>query len=78
MRQLGVSADWARERFTMDDELSDTVKKVFIELFDNKLIFKEKRLINWDVKLQTAVSDLEVENKDVNGFLYFIKYPFKN
>ena len=77
MRQLGVSADWARERFTMDDELSDTVKKVFIELFDNKLIFKEKRLINWDVKLQTAVSDLEVENKDVNGFLYFIKYPFK-
>tara|TARA_Y100000590_G_scaffold55047_1_gene57600 strand:- start:1985 stop:4606 length:2622 start_codon:yes stop_codon:yes gene_type:complete len=77
MRQLGVSADWYRERFTMDDELSETVKKVFIDLFEKKMIFKEKRLINWDVKLQTAVSDLEVENKDVDGFLYFIKYPLK-
>ena len=77
MRQLGVSADWKRERFTMDDELSVTVKKVFIELFEKKLIFKEKRLINWDVKLQTAVSDLEVENKEVDGYLYYIKYPLK-
>ena len=77
MRQLGVSADWAREKFTMDDELSKTVRKVFIDLFEKKMIFKEKRLINWDIKLQTAVSDLEVENKNVNGFLYFLKYPLK-
>ena len=77
MRQLGVSADWSREKFTMDDELSKTVRKVFIDLFEKKMIFKEKRLINWDIKLQTAVSDLEVENKNVNGFLYFIKYPLK-
>ena len=77
MRQLGVSADWSRERFTMDDDLSKTVKKVFIDLFNKGMIYKEKRLINWDIKLQTAVSDLEVENKDVNGFLYYIKYPLK-
>ena len=77
MRQLGVSADWSREKFTMDSDLSRTVKKVFIDLFEKKMIFKEKRLINWDVKLQTAVSDLEVENKDIDGFLYFIKYPLK-
>ncbi len=77
MRQLGVSADWSRERFTMDNELSKTVRKVFIDLFEKKMIFKEKRLINWDIKLQTAISDLEVENKNVNGFLYFIKYPLK-
>ena len=77
MRQLGVSADLSREKFTMDDELSKTVRKVFIDLFEKKMIFKEKRLINWDIKLQTAVSDLEVEKKNVNGFLYFIKYPLK-
>ena len=77
MRQLGVSADWSRERFTMDDDLTKTVRKVFINLFEKKMIFKEKRLINWDIKLQTAVSDLEVENKNVSGFLYFIKYPLK-
>ena len=77
MRQLGVSADWSRERFTMDDDLSKTVREVFINLFEKKMIFKEKRLINWDIKLQTAVSDLEVENKNVNGYLYFIKYPLK-
>ncbi|PPR35576.1 MAG: Valine--tRNA ligase [Alphaproteobacteria bacterium MarineAlpha6_Bin3] len=78
MRQLGVSADWSRERFTMDKDLSETVKKVFIDLFEKKMIFKEKRLINWDIKLQTAVSDLEVENKNVSGFLYYINYPLKN
>ena len=77
MRQLGVSADWSRERFTMDDDLSKTVREVFINLFEKKMIFKEKRLINWDIKLQTAVSDLEVENKNVNGYLYFVKYPLK-
>ena len=77
MRQLGVSADWTREKFTMDDELTKTVRKVFIDLFEKKMIFKEKRLINWDIKLQTAVSDLEVENKNINGFLYFLKYPLK-
>ena len=77
MRQLGVSADWSRERFTMDDDLSKTVREVFIDLFEKKMIFKEKRLINWDIKLQTAVSDLEVENKNINGYLYFIKYPLK-
>ena len=78
MRQLGVSADWSRESFTMDKDLSETVKKVFIDLFEKKMIFKEKRLINWDIKLQTAVSDLEVENKNVSGFLYYINYPLKN
>ena len=62
----------------MDKDLSETVKKVFIDLFEKKMIFKEKRLINWDIKLQTAVSDLEVENKNVSGFLYYINYPLKN
>ena len=59
-KRLGSSADWSRNRFTMDDGLSDIVREIFISLYKNKLIYRGKRLVNWDIKLQTAVSDLEV------------------
>jgi valyl-tRNA synthetase len=75
LRRLGASADWSRERFTMDEGLSRAVLKVFVELYRQKLIYKDKRLVNWDPRLQTAVSDLEVENIEVKGNLWHIKYP---
>jgi valyl-tRNA synthetase len=75
LRRLGASADWSRERFTMDEGLSRAVLKVFVELYRQKLIYKDKRLVNWDPRLQTAVSDLEVENIEVKGHLWHIKYP---
>ena len=75
LRRLGSSADWSRERFTMDKGLSIAVKKVFVELYDQKIIYKDKRLVNWDPKLLTAISDLEVEQKEQDGFLWYIKYP---
>ena len=74
-KRLGSSADWSRNRFTMDDDLSDVVKKTFIQLYEEKLIYKGSRLVNWDIKLQTAVSDLEVLNKETEGYLYHLKYP---
>ncbi len=75
LKRLGASADWSRERFTMDEKLSLAVKKVFVELYNSKIIYKDKRLINWDPKLLTAISDLEVEQKESDGFLWHIKYP---
>lgn len=76
IRRLGSSVDWSRERFTMDEGLSNAVKEVFIRLYDEGLIYRGKRLVNWDVKLQTAISDLEVENRDEKGFMYHVRYPF--
>ncbi|MET0181982.1 MAG: valine--tRNA ligase, partial [Caulobacterales bacterium] len=75
LKRLGCSADWSRERFTMDEGLSDAVRKVFVRLFKEGLIYKDKRLVNWDPKLETALSDLEVENIEVKGNLWHIRYP---
>ena len=77
LRRLGASADWGRERFTMDEGLSRAVLKVFVELHKQGLIYKDKRLVNWDPRLQTAVSDLEVENLEIKGHLWHIKYPIE-
>ncbi|PKQ00232.1 MAG: valine--tRNA ligase, partial [Alphaproteobacteria bacterium HGW-Alphaproteobacteria-12] len=75
LRRLGASCDWSRERFTLDDGLSKAVLKVFVELYREGLIYRDKRLVNWDPKLQTAVSDLEVENIEVNGHFWHFRYP---
>ena len=74
MKTLGVSCDWSRERFTMDKGLSDAVLKVFVDLYDRDLIYKGKRIINWDPELKSAVSDLEVNSSEEDGFLWHIKY----
>jgi valyl-tRNA synthetase len=74
LRRLGASCDWSRERFTMDEGLSNAVRKVFVQLYKEKLIYKDKRLVNWDPKLLTAISDLEVVQKEVKGSLWYIKY----
>jgi len=76
--RLGASADWSRERFTMDPEMNRAVTKVFVELFKQGLIYKDKRLVNWDPRLQTAVSDLEVESIEIKGHLWHIKYPIED
>jgi valyl-tRNA synthetase len=78
LRRLGASADWSRERFTMDEGLSRAVVKVFVELYREGLIYKDKRLVNWDPRLQTAVSDLEVENIEMKGHLWYIRYPIED
>ena len=78
LRRLGASCDWSRERFTMDNGLSDAVIKVFVKLYNDGLIYKDKRLVNWDPKLKTAISDLEVDQKEVKGNLWYINYPFEN
>ncbi|MEJ5115370.1 valine--tRNA ligase [Erwinia billingiae] len=75
MRRLGNSVDWERERFTMDDGLSDAVKEVFVRLYKENLIYRGKRLVNWDPKLRTAISDLEVENRESKGSMWHIRYP---
>src|SRR3982751_2249882 len=75
MRRLGASCDWERERFTMDEGLSRTVTEVFVRLHEQGLIYRGKRLGNWDPVLQTAVSDLEVESKEEQGHLWHIRYP---
>jgi len=75
LRRLGCSADWSRERFTMDQGLSKVVRKVFVELYKEQIIYKDKRLVNWDPKLLTAISDLEVEQREEEGSLWHIKYP---
>jgi valyl-tRNA synthetase len=77
LRRLGASLDWPRERFTMDDGLSAAVRKVFVTLYREGLIYRDKRLVNWDPKLQTAISDLEVENLEVKGSLWYIRYPIE-
>ena len=75
LRYLGTTPDWQRERFTMDAGLSRAVKEVFIRLYRDGIIYKDTRLVNWDPKLQSAISDLEVENKDINGHLWHFRYP---
>ncbi|WP_193548463.1 valine--tRNA ligase [Azospirillum palustre] len=75
LRRLGASPDWPRERFTMDEGLSRAVRKVFVELHRQGLIYKDKRLVNWDPKLHTAISDLEVEQKEIKGNLWHFRYP---
>jgi len=78
LKKLGSSCDWSRERFTMDEGLSKSVIKVFVDLHKKKLIYKDLKLVNWDPVLQTAVSDLEVIQKEINGKLYYIKYGIKD
>lgn len=75
MRRLGNSVDWDRERFTMDKGFSNAVQEVFVRLFEEDLIYRGKRLVNWDPKLNTAISDLEVENKDKKGHMWHFRYP---
>ena len=75
LKKLGCSCDWSRSRFTMDDDMSKAVTKVFVALFNKKLIYKDKKLVNWDTKLQTAISDLEVIQIEVQSQLYYINYP---
>ncbi|MCH7419559.1 valine--tRNA ligase [Pseudomonas mosselii] len=75
IRRLGSSVDWSRERFTMDDGLSEAVKEAFVRLHEDGLIYRGKRLVNWDTKLHTAISDLEVENHDEKGHLWNLRYP---
>ena len=75
IRRLGSSVDWSRERFTMDDGLSEAVKEAFVRLHEDGLIYRGKRLVNWDPKLHTAISDLEVENHDEKGSLWNLRYP---
>jgi valyl-tRNA synthetase len=78
LKRLGASCDWSRERFTMDEGLSRAVVKVFVELYRAGLIYKDKRLVNWDPKFQTAISDLEVVPIEVRGHLWHFKYPLKD
>ncbi len=78
LRRLGASADWSRERFTMDEGLSKAVTKVFVQLYRDGLIYKDKRLVNWDPRMQTAVSDLEVESIELKGNLWHIRYPIED
>ena len=77
LKRLGASCDWSRERFTMDEGLSKAVLKVFVELYRDGLIYKDKRLVNWDPKLLTAISDLEVQQVEVRGHLWHIRYPLE-
>ncbi|HEY7959598.1 MAG TPA: class I tRNA ligase family protein, partial [Sphingomicrobium sp.] len=77
LKRLGASCDWSRERFTMDEGLSRAVLKVFCELYRDGLIYKDKRLVNWDPKLLTAISDLEVQQIEVKGSLWYLRYPLE-
>ena len=78
LKKLGSSCDWSKDRFTMDEGLSKAVLKVFVDLYNKKLIYKDLKLTNWDIKLKTAISDLEVIQKETSGKLYYISYKFKN
>ncbi len=75
LKKLGCSCDWSRNAFTMDENLSKSVLKVFVEMYKNGLIYKSKKLVNWDTVLKTAISDLEVDQREVNSKLYYINYP---
>jgi valyl-tRNA synthetase len=75
LRRLGASPDWGRERFTMDEGMSAAVREVFVRLYEEGLIYRDKRLVNWDTKLLTAVSDIEVEAREVKGYLWYLRYP---
>ncbi len=76
LRRLGASCDWANERFTMDEGFSKAVLKVFVELYKRKLLYRDKRLVNWDPHFQTAISDLEVETREMAGKFWTLRYPF--
>ncbi len=78
LKKLGCSCDWSRTRFTMDNDLSKAVSKVFVDLYNKKLIYKDKKLVNWDTGLQTAISDLEVIQKNVQSQLYYIDYHIES
>ena len=78
LRRLGASCDWENERFTMDDGFNKAVLKVFVELYNQKLLYRDKRLVNWDPKLKTAISDLEVETREVAGSFTHIRYPLSD
>ena len=78
LKKLGCSCDWSRNAFTMDKNLSKSVIKVFVDLYKKKLIYKSKKLVNWDTVLKTAISDLEVDQREVNSKLYYIKYKIEN
>ena len=78
LRRMGSSLDWSRERFTMDQELSEVVQKVFVDLFDEGLIYRGNRLVNWDPQLRTAISDLEVISEEEDGSLWHFRYPLEN
>ncbi|SMG62775.1 valyl-tRNA synthetase, partial [methanotrophic bacterial endosymbiont of Bathymodiolus sp.] len=78
LRRMGASLDWSRERFTMDDGLSEAVKEVFVSLYEEGLIYRGKRLVNWDPTLHTAVSDLEVLSAEENGSMWHMRYPLSN
>ncbi|MCA1661329.1 MAG: class I tRNA ligase family protein, partial [Novosphingobium sp.] len=75
LRRLGCSMDWSREQFTMDPHFTRAVVKVFVDLYDQGLIYRDKRLVNWDPALKTAISDLEVETREVQGHFWHIRYP---
>src|SRR3954467_11556631 len=77
LKRLGASCDWSRTRFTLDEGLSRAVLKVFVDLYRQNLIYKDKRLVNWDPKFQTAISDLEVQQVEVKGNLWHIRYPIE-
>ncbi len=77
LKKLGCSCDWSRNAFTMDKNLSNSVIKVFVDLYNKKLIYKSKKLVNWDTVLKTAISDLEVDQREVNSKLYYINYPIE-
>ena len=77
LKKLGCSCDWSRNAFTMDENLSKSVLKVFVELHKKGLIYKDKKLVNWDTVLKTAISDLEVDQRDVNSKIYYIQYPIE-
>jgi len=78
LKKLGCSCDWSRNAFTMDKNLSKSVIKVFVEMYNKGLIYKSKKLVNWDTVLKTAISDLEVDQREVNSKLYYINYPIEN
>ena len=77
LKKLGCSCDWSRNAFTMDENLSKSVLKVFVELYKKGLIYKDTKLVNWDTVLKTAISDLEVDQREVNSKIYYIKYPIE-
>ncbi len=78
LRRLGASCDWSRERFTLDEGLSAAVRKVFVQLYKEKLIYRDKRLVNWDPHFQTAISDIEVEQREVDGHFWHFAYPLED
>nr|MEA2797581.1 valyl-tRNA synthetase [Phenylobacterium sp.] len=78
LKRLGASCDWSRERFTLDEGLSAAVRKVFVTLYKEKLIYRDKRLVNWDPHFQTAISDLEVEQREVDGHYWHFAYPLED